>query len=993
MRRWLARTVVAALLLGPLGIRVAVGQTTGSIEGIIRDVTGGTLPAANVLVSSASLQGSRVTRTGRDGRFWLPALPPGIYTVTATVSGFRPDQKVVTVSLDAKATVDFVLEPAVQEALSVSGASPLIDFTSTTGGTNYTSRTVLKLPVARNYADIARANPAVGSDRGDTQGRGISLTVYGATSAENQWIIDGINTTNVFKGQQGKAMSSEFVEEVEIKTDGYSAEYGRALGGVINVVTKSGGNTLHGDGFVYFDSDATFAEQIFTEQDEGAKDMRVADYHRFDYGVDLGGYILKDRLWFFGAYNRVNLSGNVSRVVPSPLVSTDDKFPLDLTDNLYSGKLTWNLASSTSIVATVFADPSTKSGAAGADPRDGPADLWVTPILNPNTTTWSSERHFGGTDFGLRASQLLGSTGLVTLQVSHHKDRNELTAVNQIRIEDWTCEGGTPTEPCGTPSSAIGARGGYGWIDGDLANNGSHREQYRADATFYAANHELKAGADFQDGHTDMTYRCSGGQCVELHNEHGTPYYLHVFSSRGRNDFTPLDDARFRSRALEPGAYLQDSWKPAGGLTVNVGLRWDAEYLDDYRGVNVLRIANEWQPRLGVVWDPWKDGRTKVYASAGRFYYSLPTASTTWWFGNVTGMNTVNHDPIDTTPDPTATPDYAKGFQVFFGGGPFAPPVDAHLKGTYQDEYTAGVERLLDPTFTVGVKGTYRRLGAAIEDRCDLDYNVPENNENGCAVINPGSSEKYAHGDFYYCTGLEDTDTAVENNCNPDDHSLRYGAPATPAARRLYRGIEVLARKTLGSRLWIQASYTYSSLRGNYDGGINERFLGVHAGANDDFNFPAEWHNSYGRLNLDRPHRFRLDGYWVTPLRLSVGVQGYVESGAPLDKLGYLCCGFSPIQLVPRGSAGRLPTTYEANLTLGYPITVGPATVTLQAYAYNLINRQIRTGQDVVCTNSPPHGYPATIYDPNPTCTNGDYGKGTDRQSPRLFRAAVRVSF
>ncbi len=131
------------------------------------------------------------------------------------------------------------------------------------------------------------------------------MTVYGATSAENQWIIDGVNTTNVFSGQQGKAMSSEFVQEVEVKTDGYSAEYGRALGGVINVVTKSGGNTYHGDGFFYFDSDATFAEQVFTDQDLGAQEMRVADYHRLDYGLDLGGYVLKDKLWFFGAYNRV----------------------------------------------------------------------------------------------------------------------------------------------------------------------------------------------------------------------------------------------------------------------------------------------------------------------------------------------------------------------------------------------------------------------------------------------------------------------------------------------------------------------------------------------------------------------------------------------------------------------------------------------------------------------------------------------------------------
>src|SRR5262249_43571536 len=348
----------------------------------------------------------------RDGKFWLPALPPGVYTITAAQAGFRPVTKTAVVSLDARSTVDFVLEPSMEEAVSVSGAAPVVDFTSAEGGTTDTSGAVPKLPTARNYADVARANPGVSTDRGDTQGRGISITVYGATSAENQWIIDGVNTTNTFKGQQGKALSSEFVQEVEVKTDGYSAEYGRALGGVVNVVTKSGGNAFHGDGFLYFDSDATFAQQTFPSQDETEKDMRVADYHRFDAGVDLGGYLVKDRLWFFGAYNHVALSGDVSRVKDAPLVPTDERFPLDLTDNFYSGKLTWNAGHSTTLVGSLFADPSAKTGAAGADPRDGPADLGVTPIVNPDPDTWNATRRYGGTDLGLRATQLLGSQAL-----------------------------------------------------------------------------------------------------------------------------------------------------------------------------------------------------------------------------------------------------------------------------------------------------------------------------------------------------------------------------------------------------------------------------------------------------------------------------------------------------------------------------------------------------------------------------------------------------
>jgi outer membrane cobalamin receptor len=114
-----------------------------------------------------------------------------------------------------------------------------VDATSTTGGTNYTASVIASLPVDRDYADIVRANPGVDADQGPTQGRGIALTIYGATSAENQWIVDGVNTTNVRTGQQGRFFNMEFVQEVEVKTDGYGAEHGGAPGGLINVVTRS----------------------------------------------------------------------------------------------------------------------------------------------------------------------------------------------------------------------------------------------------------------------------------------------------------------------------------------------------------------------------------------------------------------------------------------------------------------------------------------------------------------------------------------------------------------------------------------------------------------------------------------------------------------------------------------------------------------------------------------------------------------------------------
>ena len=310
-----------------------------------------------------------------------------------------------------------------------------------------------------------RSNPGVGTDQGQTQGRSLALTIYGASSVENQWIVDGINTTNVIKGFQGKAINTEFIQEVEVKTGGYQAEYGRALGGIINVITKSGGNEFHGDGFVYYDSSSWKAAQKITDEDSIVGSMRIDNYKRTDFGADLGGYLFKDRLWFFAAYDRVQTPAKVSRYFSSVLVPNTLEFPLDATDSLYSGKLTWNPGAGTNVVATVFSDPTTNSGAGAADPRQGRFTTIV--ISNPDPGTWEADRFIGGTDYSLRANRILGSAGLLSIQGARHRDRYELITAGSgaaVRLQDFTCSGGTPEKPCRPPFQPNSAMGGIGFV-------------------------------------------------------------------------------------------------------------------------------------------------------------------------------------------------------------------------------------------------------------------------------------------------------------------------------------------------------------------------------------------------------------------------------------------------------------------------------------------------------------------------------------------------
>jgi hypothetical protein len=250
--------------------------------------------------------------------------------------------------------------------------------------------------------------------------------------------------------------------------------------------------------------------------------------------------------------------------------------------------------------------------------------------------------------------------------------------------------------------------------------------------------------------------------------------------------------------------------------------------------------------------------------------------------------------------------------------------------------------------------------------------------------MNPGSDGRIALGDIPGCNGLDGEAFACSETI-----------PPIPQARRIYRGIELVGRKVVSDRLWVQASYVFSSLRGNYDGEVREAFRGqTDPGVNADFDYAAWNPNSYGRLYLDRPHQFLLDGFYVLPFDLSIGLFGWVQSGAPLNKYGYFNRNYlSQIQLVPRGYAGRLPTEWDANLTLQYPIRIGPVNVTLQGYVYNLFNNQIPTDRDQVWSLRPPADYPDSLYDPNQEQSNDDYGKVLTRQDPRLFRAAIRISF
>ena len=365
--------------------------------------------------------------------------------------------KNATVSLDSTATVNLQMQVAAKEAITVTGEAPQVDTASTTTGTNYNAKVIDKLPVGRNYASIVLSQPGVQTDSGETQGRSLAISIYGSTSAENLFLIDGVNTTNVIKGFQGKNINTEFIQEVEVKTGAFQPRRdavllvdGRRVERVdhldleavalqvagIDVAAAAArvAIDLHGDVFGYFDNQSLRAN---IRNDQTAPYSQSGDVlfssdlpknERKEGGVDLGGFALKDHIWFYGAYDRTVTD---QQLRPLAGARVNEQFPIKFTSSLYAGKLTFNVAQGTTIVGTLFADPQIQEGA-----------LSVPAGFNP--FSYNGRRDSGGVDWAGRANQLFGSFGILTLQYSQHKDR--FTTTPDVAIVPSMAKGPVPAD-------------------------------------------------------------------------------------------------------------------------------------------------------------------------------------------------------------------------------------------------------------------------------------------------------------------------------------------------------------------------------------------------------------------------------------------------------------------------------------------------------------------------------------------------------------------
>ncbi len=707
-------SLLLALCLALTSIALAqTTSTTGTIRGTITDDEGTLLPGVEVTIKSPVLQGTRTAFSSDRGTFHFLGLTPGTYEVTAKLEGFNTVVKTnVKVYLEFTTRVDITMQLGViAETITVTSSSPVIDASKTEVGADFDSEILNAMPTARTFQDVTFMTP--GAVEGDL---GTNASMMGASAAENRYIIDGVDTTDPAYGTFGTNIPFNFIDEIEVKTGGYQAEYGGALGGVVNVLVKSGGNEYHGSFFGFFTND-TFNG----EAPELARDEKVRGNARYDVGADLGGYFVKDKLWFYGAFNPFWTEDYFTSAPGAP---GSGYTGFDLTEKTFRPYFAVKLSAQIT--------PEHKLTLSGFGEWSELKDQNMTfRILEPGDGRFDRKQR--GIDVSLSYDWSVNPNMFFNVLGALHRQKNEfITEKNEPLYEDGTTGGKW--------SQGFGSRvffGGYS----NPGRDKRYRDSIKPTFNWFLGDHQIKIGAEYRHNYyLDYNFRPGPGigpPELELYGytrEQSGAYW------RLRNGYYYNRNYKNHSEGVtnEFAFYLQDTWNITPWFSVVVGVRADQFESKGLERENVepelrlkgtdYKIEIDWNhqiaPRVGFTMDPLQNGKSKIYGHFGRFFESIPLDINVRMFGYENYDFYFYDYPTDAEGNYTFPSWDNPGLLFYYftsGGGLAVEPnteglgVD-YIKGQYTQEFLLGFEYEIMPDMSIGAKGIYRTLEDVIED-------------------------------------------------------------------------------------------------------------------------------------------------------------------------------------------------------------------------------------------------------------------------------------
>ena len=905
------RNLVAFALTALLALPVAAQEQVGAIEGVVKDAQGGAVPGVTVEAQSAT-GATVVATTDAAGVYRFPRLSPGKYTVTAKLQGFSPARVAnISVSLGQLLSVPLTMKlGAMTETVEVTGEAPLIDVKQSSRATSIRDEALNKMPKGRDFTSVVTQAPGVNSEAGKLGG----ISIDGAAAGENRYIVDGAETTNLQSGLSGKVLITDFVDEVQVKSSGYTAEYGGATGGVISAVTRSGTNEWRGDVFTYFSGSALNAgarpslRLVPTDVSRSEYVTYAKDKEKtIEPGFTFGGPVQKDKTWFFLGYNP---SFNpLDRTVTSRADGIARTKRQDFTRQNITANLTSQLSSKLRARVAFTSSGFKQEGRLQA--LDGTSSNTANYDINDISSNYSG-------------SASLDYTPSNKLFMSARAGYYRQNLYNE-GVYNGTRYLFCASSPYTTPS-AVGTSN----VPTNTSTTRDVKERMSAqfDTSYFATlggQHQFKAGVQFDriandvlTGETGNLVRIFWNRQLSASNPatRGTYGYYQVRSNGVSPQLGFVTVGDIHSNNL--GLFLQDSWTINNKLTINLGLRTENENIPNFADASYglpdtaikFDFKDKLAPRAGFAWDVSGDGKTKVYGSWGIFYditkLELPRGSFGGdkWLEYYYTLETTDWQNLDTASCPPACPG-----RLIQGPIDFRHPslgedtLDANMKPFKSQEAVIGFDREISRLVSFGARYVHKQLDRVVEDTGALDAQ-----QNEIYVIGNPSEGPLA--------------TA---------YVLANGTKVPmPKPQRDYNAVELSLNKRMADRWSGRFSYLWSRLYGNHTGlgqGDENGRSSPNVGRSYDYPimmFDGSGQAAYGLLPTDRTHQLKAQFVYDAPFGTSFGLNWYGATGLIRTReAAVIPPNNFPVQYKGRGSDGRLPFYNQADLYIQHEVKFG----------------------------------------------------------------------